>query len=233
MNVQINEFCMPDPRKDGTVGVVPFYFPGKPCPWDSLCSSGFLGNFWEVDEGIHFAVPGKDPTTFSNSEAAFQACKFWDRAAEFAPLSGEGAFRLKMSLRGEEDWTYGGFGSNWLAMQAVLAAKFQPESAMASVLLQTGDAYLLEHNAVEGRDKVWSDNLKGDGSNWLGLQLMLLRDALNSVGKNDVEKPWTQYAGSLLDLASGAPKDPKGEEEWQATVLAAAKTVLERYPCES
>lgn len=77
----------------------------------------------------------------------------------------------------------------------------------ASKLLETRDAFLLEHNSKSGRDKacvhcmawhgilgkwtgddpveraanlrqIWSDNLDGSGKNWLGLQLMLLRDQL-------------------------------------------------------
>ncbi len=154
---------------------------------------------------------GGDPThTFRNAEAAFQACKFWPRAGQFEKLSGEGAFRLKRSqgFRGHEDFTYGGFvpapgqlgdGANWLAMRAVLAAKFQPpppagdaptsggeeapddpSQVLGRALLATGDAFLLEHNETSGRDATWSDDGDGSGANWLGAQLMLRRDELRT-----------------------------------------------------
>eukprot|EP00746_Dinoflagellata_sp_MGD_P008122 gnl/MRDRNA2_/MRDRNA2_116195_c0_seq1.p1 gnl/MRDRNA2_/MRDRNA2_116195_c0~~gnl/MRDRNA2_/MRDRNA2_116195_c0_seq1.p1 ORF type:complete len:370 (+),score=86.71 gnl/MRDRNA2_/MRDRNA2_116195_c0_seq1:70-1110(+) len=230
-SVQTDQFSVADPRGPGKIGIVAFYYPGHPCPWDSLCSAGFLGNFWDVGcEGLRFAVPGRDPVTFTNSESAFQACKFWDHAAKFARLSGDDAFKLKVALRGTEDFTYGGFGNNWLAMQAVLAAKFKPGSELAHALLQTADTFLLEHNVKEGRDKVWSDNKIGDGTNWLGAQLMILRDELRSIEKPDAEKPWSRYVGSLLDMQSGEPSSEEARKAWQVTVAAAAQKVLERCP---
>lgn len=138
--------------------------------------------------------------TFENAEAAFQALKFKDNAHEFEKLDGAAAFKLKRSLAGREDWTYGGFGNNWLGMWHVLHKKFEPGSDLALKLLKTGDAFLLEHNEKHGRDKVWSDNLDGSGQNWLGLQLMLIRDELQersvasvSSARSDEVKPafWT------------------------------------------
>ncbi|KAJ1636629.1 hypothetical protein T492DRAFT_901622 [Pavlovales sp. CCMP2436] len=84
------------------------------------------------------------------------ACKFWSRASDFAALSGNAAFRLKKQLR-DPDFTYGGFGrgngANWRSMQAVLAAKLAPGSELA---------------------------FDGTGTNWLGAQLMLLRERLEA-----------------------------------------------------
>jgi len=116
-----------------------------------------------------------------------QACKFWPQAARFAACNGSQAFQLKRSLEQDgisPDYTYGGFGSNWKAMWAVLRAKFQPGplptskgvvtqpfglgSPLATRLVETGDSFLLEHNERTGRDLVWSDNQDGTGSNWLG-----------------------------------------------------------------
>ena len=72
-------------------------------------------------------------------------------------------------------------------MWAVLEAKFCRGSEMATALLRTRDAFLLEHNSIQGRDNVWSDNADGEGTNWLGMQLMLLRD--NLLGK----QIWTSW----------------------------------------
>ena len=50
---------------------------------------------------------------------------------------------------------------------------------MAVALLGTDDSFLLNHSAHPGRDEVWSDNCDGEGTNWLGLQLMLTRGELS------------------------------------------------------
>jgi hypothetical protein len=65
--------------------------------------------------------------------------------------------------------------TGWRAMELVLRAKFA-QPALRQQLLESGDAFLLEHNPVRGRDLVWSDNAVGDGENQLGLMLMQLRE---------------------------------------------------------
>eukprot|EP00971_Amphidinium_carterae_P102336 2026061-Amphidinium_carterae.1 len=39
-------------------------------------------------------------------------------------------------------------------------------------------AQMVCSEGAHGRDKVWSNNNIGDGKNWLGMQLMLLRDKI-------------------------------------------------------
>merc|ERR1712048_318593 len=155
-----------------------------------------------------------------NGEAAFQALKFWQIAEEFTDLSGEMAFEKQQSLRGQEDFFYGGFGDDWKAMLAVLSVKFKAQTACAVTLLQTGDAFILEHDPITGRDKIWSDNGDGEGTNWLGLQIMLTRDRLS--GKRE----WTDYIASLIDTASGKAVDPAMELRWQETVRQARGALL-------
>jgi len=215
-----------DPRAawDQEVGLVGFYYPGKAEPWDTLCGAGFLGNFWNLGAGALELEAPKEPgriVAFANAEAAFQALKFWTRADEFATLSGNGAFRLKRSLAGREDFTYGGFGSNWAGMLAVLEAKFRPGSAMADALLLTGDAFLLEHNAVMGRDKIWSDNENGEGTNWLGMQLMLVRDQLSG------QQLWTNYVAGLVDTSNGKPHSKEQAKQWQDAVRSSTRALKE------
>ena len=36
-------------------------------------------------------------------------------------------------VAGQEDWTYGGFGNNWLGMWHVLHKKFEPDSDLESL----------------------------------------------------------------------------------------------------
>ena len=66
---------------------------------------------------------------------------------------------------------------------------------------------------VAGRDKVWSDNSDGSGSNWLGLQLMLRRDELRGGG----EGGWTGFIRAAVDLQTGTPRS----DAWQCAVRSA------------
>lgn len=138
---------MDDPRSPGRhrCDLVGFYYPGRDTVVDHLCGARFLGNFWSCE--LCFSPPGHEARPFQNAEAAFQACKFWSCAHEFSSLSGQEAFRKKKQL-GAPDFTYGGYGSNWRAMRAVLETKFSEGSELAGLLLGTGAAFLLEHNEV-------------------------------------------------------------------------------------
>lgn len=246
-----------DPRTGvSTLRVHAFYFDGKNAIWDQHCGCGFLGNFWvENNHFIHFAPPNhpSSPATFTNSEAAFQALKFWDtNVHKFANLDGKAAFQLKRKLKGSEDRTYGGYGSNWAGMQAVLKFKFVPGSNLATQLLATGDSLLLEHNVSIGRDQMWSDNGNGSGSNWLGLQLMLLRDELRGCASEEAGQDandttiapvggtcsssrvcsWTEWVGRYIDLSSGRALAPAAAptsstaSPWQVLVQTAADAVI-------
>ena len=86
-------------------------------------------------------------------------------------------------------------------MLKVLRAKFEPGSALADMLLSTGNAFLLEHNPRVGRDSVWSNDGNGTGRNWLGLQLMLLRDELRHTSSE--RSSWTTFIKSQVDIGSG------------------------------
>ena len=216
---QFHAFPMADPRPSpaaSAVGVIGFYWPGKDTPCDRACGARFLGNFWLSEQT--FAPPGQEPVRFQCAEGAFQACKFWGSAQHFGMLGGDESFQLKRTLP-SPDFSYAGHGSNWSAMIAVLKSKFTPGSSMAGLLLATGDAFLLEHNQRAGRDQVWSDNFNGEGTNWLGLQLMLLRDALREhAGMATVWKAW---CAGCVDMDTGVPIG----DAWQCAVRAAAKVM--------
>lgn len=177
--------------------LVAFYYPGSYTPWDTTYQAPFLGNFWVSPVTI---TASQHTETFKVSEAAFQATKWWDamdnqgnpiRPQFAACATGDAAFRLRQRLAGDPkhgivaqgpsaDLTYAGLGRDG-AMAVVLASKFQDPDLKAG-LLATGGAYLLEHNAVAGRDQYWSDNCDGSGSNALGLALMTLRASLGGQG---------------------------------------------------
>lgn len=222
-----NAITFSDPRTaSASVGVIAFYMPGYEEEWDKLCGGGFMGNFWEIDvDGLK--VTANDVTkTFTNSEAAFQTLKFWNKADDFRTLTGNEAFQMKKEHHGFEDFTYAGFGSNWSGMLAVLKGKFVDIDKYKDALMQTEDAYLLEHNSVEGRDQIWSNNSKGDGLNWLGLQLMLLRDEIKGT------KKWTDWiTGECgISLENGAPATQEQGMKWQAFVQSATDAVKAKLP---
>ncbi|CAK0800106.1 unnamed protein product, partial [Prorocentrum cordatum] len=140
-------------------------------------------------------------------------------AEEFASLSGEEAQQRARELKGQEDSTFGGFGSKWNAMHAVLRAKFAPGSALHAALLLTGDAFLLNHEVASGLDEVWSDNFDGEGQNQLGILLMLVRDELGGTYK------WTQFIADLFDLDAGRPKSSAAADKWQHAVRDACASL--------
>merc|ERR1711920_706262 len=92
---------------------------------------------------------------------------------------------------------------------------------MSEALTLTGDTYLVEHNSQAGRDLQWSDNFDGTGTNWLGLQLMLIRDKLSGNSK------WTNWLRSLIDFETGAPLGEDAKAKWQDTVMKARDAIVQ------
>ncbi|CAE7266961.1 unnamed protein product [Symbiodinium sp. CCMP2592] len=206
-------------EKEKSIGVCAFYFPGYETAWDKDCGCSFLGNFYPAS--ISLTIRGKS-TQFRNAEAAFQACKFPARASEFASCDGWQAFRLRSDCagEGEADARFGGFGSNWRAMRAVLMEKFK-DRKLREALLKTGDCFLLEHNERVGRDEFWSDNGNGTGVNALGLQLMLIReDLLNAGGATR----WTRYLKDHVEQGDSIDVDTA----WRQLVRAASAEVRQQ-----
>lgn len=117
-------------------------------------------------------------------------------------------------------------------MCACLEAKFKAKGneQFKEALKATRDAYLLEHNNTADRDYIWSDNHKGDGANWLGLQLMLLRDEID--GRDRVPGSWTSWIRAMctIDTTTGKPSDPEGLKLWRQSVQDAANIVLKQFP---
>lgn len=218
-------------RRD--VGVIGFCRAGPAESWDQICGSGFLSNAWDMgQDGLVIATKGSQATRpFTNAEAAYQALALWDRAESFRPLGALQAQQLARELAGRQDATFGGHGGSWQAMLSVLRAKFFPGSPCAEALRQTGDAFLLEHDGEQRLDRVYS----GDGTNWLGLQLMILRDELKEIGSpkglssGNLGPTWTDFAREtcMIDLRTGA-QHPSGGDAWQGAVRSATSVLLLR-----
>lgn len=219
-------------RKD--VGVMGFCRAGSVEIWDSICGSGVLSNSWDLGpNGVSIGPFGSDLTSsFENAEAAYQALALWDRADSFHSLGASQAQQLARELAGSQDATFSGHGGSWRAMLMVLRAKFMPGSLCAKALRRTGDAFLLEHDGDQRLDRVYS----GDGTNWLGLQLMLIRDELRdleedsqSFANSDSVMSWTEFAVErcAIDLRTGA-QQPSGGDTWQNAVRSATSVLLLR-----
>jgi len=133
-----------DPRyEDRNVEVLAFYYPGAPAPCDRVCNVPFLSNFWPLgDEAFPLTATcpdgGMQTYRFNNSEAAFQALKFWQHGRLFETVDGDGALALRRRFAGREGYSYGGYEDRWRGMIAVLKQKFQTETRMALRLRETG-----------------------------------------------------------------------------------------------
>jgi len=200
------------------LGLCAFYFPQKETACDKACGCSFLGNFYPAKVRLWIRA---QEVEFRNAEAAFQALKFPGDEWRFQHLDGSEAFRLKKELQEQRgaDLTFGGLGSNWLAMEAVLASKFE-DPDLQRALIQTGEAFLLEHNETKGRDTFWSDDFDGTGLNALGLQLMLLREKLKRQISRGQGSAWSSWFSRHLDLSRGTLGGKC--EEWRSLVKAAA-----------
>lgn len=136
--------------------------------------TGFMGNF-------HPMPVSYQGHTFLCAEAAYQAQKFVtdaSRVQAFTQYDGEQAFKESKKGMVRKDWLTVNEGE----MRGILQNKFDQNPDLKYKLLATGDAYLVEHNSVAGRDKYWSDNKDGTGQNKLGQLLMELRGFYKGTG---------------------------------------------------
>lgn len=187
--------------------LVAFYYPDYDTPWDLVFQGQFLANFYQCS--LTLTINGST-ATFNNSEAAFQATKCWNSSErkmfEAAQcVTGTEAFDRKKKIT-SPDPTYAGLHA-YGAMKAVLTAKFS-DPVLKQGLLDTGDAYLLEHNVPGRKDPGgWSDlhdgfkanDPLGTTLNMLGKTLMEVRVDCGGVGA-----PAGNYA--VADFSAHAEK---------------------------
>jgi ribA/ribD-fused uncharacterized protein len=135
---------------------------------------------------------------FQCAEAAFQAAKFSPNKAvmqRFQNLDGQSAFRLGRQL--SQSWTRSQTDAwrtqNLDVMREVAHAKFHQNPELKALLLATGNAYLVEHIPVRGRDAYWGDNGDGTGKNWLGRVLMETRQGLGGVSCVPANAQYNQF----------------------------------------
>ena len=119
--------------------------------------------------------------TFQCAEAAYQAAKFKPNTAtmaRFQNLTGKEAFQLGRQLgpgiSNSQVWR----AQSLTVMREVVHAKFAQNPALKELLLATGNAFLVEHIPVKGRDAFWGDDSDGTGQNMLGAVMMATRGSL-------------------------------------------------------
>jgi ribA/ribD-fused uncharacterized protein len=136
--------------------------------------TAFMGNFHPCP--IH--IWGM---TFQCAEAAYQAAKFdTNRAtmARFQNLTGKDAFQLGRQLGAGINNTAAWRARSLTVMDQVVQAKFAQNPALKELLLATGNAFLVEHIPVKGRDAFFGDDSDGTGQNMLGAIMMATRGRL-------------------------------------------------------
>ncbi len=126
----------------------------------------FLSNF--EDSSITY-----DGITYKNVEAAFHAQKVFDREKkkEFSNLNPSEAKRLGRRVKLRSDWE----SVKVDIMTDLVRIKFLQNPDLKKKLLATGDEILIEGNWWN--DQFWGV-CKGEGQNYLGRILMMIRKEL-------------------------------------------------------
>ena len=240
----------------GVHGVVPFYL-HKNGGLNKKYHSGFLGNFWDLDEPLYFAARCNydkskydgPKIAFHNSEAAFQALKYWGVMApnkkpaqeEFAKETGSGAFKFSQNMKkmitpGKPDYSYGGWG-RYDAMYNILKAKFgvlpNPHTRAGDLLKRTGAAFLLEYaekDLGDNGDEYWNNGRKkkimGFGYNMLGHALMQVRcDLMKDNSEHDKLQKRLNEVKDYAEKNGGINSDKWMYDPWQKDVYYYTRVV--------
>lgn len=131
--------------------------------------SEFKGKYFFLSN--YYTAPVEyDGILYLNNEAAFQAakCLAVGERKRFAYLTPPDAKRLGRSVLLRKDWEQ----VKTQVMYEICLCKFTQNPQLAKMLLETGDAELIEGNTWG--DRVWGV-CKGEGENRLGKILMRVR----------------------------------------------------------
>lgn len=143
----------------------------------------FLSNFYPSPLSVSFSAFDGDRFLLPTAEHMFQSAKI-----EFSTLSSQEKFNWLRELANTSDpknakylgksisidvqaWN----NASYRMMEQVLTYKFTIYSELRELLLQTGDATLIEGNTWG--DKLWGQ-VNGEGQNLLGKILMNIRDSV-------------------------------------------------------
>jgi len=194
---------MADPcNKDRAVPIIAFQCPGgAEGPCDQLFQHAVFGTLYP--QGL--TVRG---TRYKNVEDAYQALRRCKPAEEQVLADASGA---------------------WQTMIEVLESKFK-EHTCRLLLLHTGDSFLVALSSTAsflGGSSLWTNNQSGDGRNWLGAQLMFLRDRLLEEA-GSTPTGWTRYMKETCGISPRTGSiDSDGKWKWQQAVKAATASVAD------
>lgn len=179
--------------------------------WSNIKTSfntGVFGNFWphkkkrSEQENLELKIKIYDKEyTFTSSEVAFQAskCKNVEDIELFTKtnIHSLDSFRLGRKIKLRSDWEE----EKIKIMLYILECKFTQYEDLKKILIDTCDAYLIEHTPVKNRDKFWADDNDGTGKNKLGLCLMTIRKKIGgSVVNNECIEMLPELYKYLSDL---------------------------------
>jgi ribA/ribD-fused uncharacterized protein len=139
--------------------------------------------YGEFSNFARFAIK-LDGKTWPTSEHYFQAMKFLDdanreevRTAKTPRIAADMGRDRKRPLR--KDWEL----VKDDIMRKAVRAKFTQHDDLKKLLLDTGDAKLVEHTE---RDSYWGDGGDGSGRNMLGIILMQIRNELRTASEPEL-----------------------------------------------
>lgn len=144
---------------------------------DKLVIDSFSGEYEFLSNFANVPVVFKG-IKFLNSEAAFQIQKCVEREKEFENLNPSKAKRLGRRVEIRSDWD----DVRLDVMYEVVKNKFMQNKKERKLLIETGDAVLIEGNTW--KDTFWGV-CNGIGENNLGKILMKVRDEIKEGNKND------------------------------------------------
>ena len=232
-----------------TNGVIGFYYPGHDDPIDKKCNTGFLGNFYKCNKKIIVKDNNNNIIKVNNTEAYFQAKKFTHKSHIFKLFNnatGEQSFQIKKKYPNDTNKNfyklrklhsyftniptlgYLSLPGSIVTMFEGLYQKFFSNNDLKNLLLNTYNAFLLEHNSTIGRDKIWSNNNDGSGSNILGLLLMIIRIIIQ-YNHSNFHNIFIQ--NSLINVLQNVSADDKNlyksgwtdNYHWQYAIISSTK----------
>lgn len=161
---------------------------------------GLFSNFSEHPVGV-------DGTTWQTTEHYFQAQKFLDRDLWWKVMRAETPGEAAKIGRNREnplriDWEEIKDG----VMKKAVLAKVMQHYEVRKMLLDTGDAILIEHTK---NDSYWGDGGDGSGKNMLGKILMEIRADLTKHGAYD------DFSNSMDPLWLAYPDIPRYSIGWR------------------
>lgn len=138
----------------------------------------FLSNFWPLETPVRLI---EDDALYYSVESAYQASKTKDKTIR-ALIAGSDAKMAKQI--GKKIEKIPGFDDfKFYIMSDLVKQKFDNNHELRKKLIETGDAELIEGN--NWGDKYWGQCPIGNGSNYLGVILMCLRDSYVSQSNSD------------------------------------------------